>query len=237
MSKTVVIVGATGAIGQATAQLCAADGYALHLVGRDEVALADMASTHNATYAVADVMDEDALKAAVAEGGDDVCGLVYAVGSIDLKPAKRASRAEAVDVFTRNTLGALSSVQAVLDPLKANKGAVVMFSSVAVGRGFANHALIGMAKGAVEGLTTSLAAEFAPHIRVNCVAPSLTDSKMAAGLLANDKVRDALGAAHPLGRLGTAEDSAKAVHFLLTAPWVTGQVIHVDGGRSAVEKS
>jgi NAD(P)-dependent dehydrogenase (short-subunit alcohol dehydrogenase family) len=236
MTGTIVIVGATGAIGSATARLCRQQGHAVHLVGRNPEQLAALAAELEATHAVADVMDEDALRTAVAAGGEGVSGLVYAVGSIDLKPARRATRAEAVDVFTRNALGALTAVQAVLEPLKANRGGVVLFSTVAVGRGFANHSLIAMAKGAVEGLVTSLAAELAPQVRVNAVAPSLTESKIASGLLANEKIREALAAAHPLGRIGTPQDSAAAALYLLGAGWVTGQVLHVDGGRSTVEK-
>ena len=122
----------------------------------------------------------------------------------------------------------------LLDSLKKNRGSIVLFSTVAAQRGFTNHAIIASTKAAVEGLTVSLAAEFAPNIRVNCIAPSLTNSKIAEPMLKNKALADGIAKAHPLKRLGEGKDSASLAKFLITddSSWVTGQIIAVDGGRS-----
>jgi len=112
----------------------------------------------------------------------------------------------------------------------------VLFSSVAVQQGFSNHAIISSAKGAVEGLTRALAAEMAPKVRVNAVAPSISHSAMAMPMLGKEAMAQALAKSHPLGRVGNADDSAALASFLLSddASWITGQIIGVDGGRHAV---
>ena len=122
----------------------------------------------------------------------------------------------------------------IQDDLKKDHGSIVLFSSVAAQKGFTNHAIIASAKAAVEGLTVTLAAEFAPSIRVNCIAPSLTDSKISQSMLKSEVVAEALAKAHPLKRLGEGKDSASLAGFLLGegSSWVTGQIIGVDGGRS-----
>ena len=122
------------------------------------------------------------------------------------------------------------------DNLKKNKGSIVLFSTVAVQRGFSNHSIIASVKGAIEGLTVSLAAEFAPNIKVNCIAPSLTNSKIAEPILKNKIVAEGIAKAHPMKRIGEGKDSAAMAKFLLTEEnsWITGQIIGVDGGRSTL---
>jgi NAD(P)-dependent dehydrogenase (short-subunit alcohol dehydrogenase family) len=126
--------------------------------------------------------------------------------------------------------------QAAQDALTAGRGSVVLFSSIAARAGFTNHAAIAAAKGAVEGLTVALAAELAPAIRINCIAPSLTRSNMAAPLLANAQMADAIAKQHPIPRLGEGDDAAALADFLLSdqAGWITGQIMAVDGGRSTL---
>ena len=133
-----------------------------------------------------------------------------------------------------NLYSAVEVIKGYQESLKKNKGSIVLFSTVAAQKGFTNHAIIASAKAAVEGLTVSLAAEFAPNIRVNCIAPSLTKSKIAEPMLKNTTIAEGIAKAHPLKRLGEGKDSASLAKFLISedSSWVTGQIIAVDGGRS-----
>ena len=237
MAGRVVVIGATGAIGAATARRVAASGAALHLVARDGQRAAALAAELGATHAVADVLDDDALGAAVRAAGPEIAGLAFCVGSIALLPLRRAGVEDFMLAFRLNAVAAARAVAAAADGLRACPGAgVVLFSSVAVRAGFANHAVISAAKGAVEGLTVALAAELAPAVRVNCIAPSLTRSGIAQPLLGNEAVAKALAAQHPIPRLGEGDDAGSLAAFLLSdgAGWITGQVFAVDGGRSTV---
>ena len=237
MAEPVVIVGATGAIGGAIARRLAAAGQALHLVGRDPARLAALAGELGASHASADVLDGAALAAAVQQAGPRIAGLAYCVGSIVMKPLKRATEADFVDAFRLNAVGAALAVAAAGEALHAVPGsAVVLFSTVAARAGFASHSVIAAAKGAVEALAVSLAAELAPNTRVNCIAPSLTRSGIAEPMTRNETMARAIAAQHPLPRLGEPEDAGALAAFLLSADagWITGQVIACDGGRSTV---
>lgn len=164
-------------------------------------------------------------------------GLIYCPGSINLKPFHRLNAEDFMADMQVNFLGAVRLIQAALPALKKSSGAsVVLFSTVAVGLGMPFHASIAAAKGAVEGLTRSLAAELAPAIRVNCIAPSLTNTPLAEKLLSTPERAEAGAKRHPLQRVGTAAEIAGMACFLLSAEaaWMTGQVIHLDGGMSAV---
>ncbi len=232
----VIIVGATGGVGSALARQLAAEGCPLHLIARSQDRLVPLAAELGASYRAADVLDEAALATAVraADQGQGVAGLAYCVGSIVLKPLAKTDSADYLQAFRLHAVGAALAVQAAAPALAAAEGAVVLFSTVALAQGFANHAVIGAAKGAVEGLVLSLAAELAPHIRVNAVAPSLTRTQMAEPLTRSEAMAKAIAQMHPLPRLGEASDAAAAAAFLLSkkASWITGQVLAVDGGRS-----
>lgn len=238
MAGKVVIFGGSGGIGAETARRLAGRGYGLHLVGRNETALAAVAAETGASHALADVTDPAAVAAAVAAAGESIAGLVYAVGTITLKPLSRLGAAEMERDFRINALGAALAVQAALPALKAHGAgaSVVLFSTVAVAQGFPSHASVALAKGAVEGLTRALAAELAPAVRVNAIAPSLTRTALAKSFTDNPQMAAAIAGMHPLQRLGTPEDAAALATFLISeeAGWITGQVIGVDGGRATL---
>jgi NAD(P)-dependent dehydrogenase (short-subunit alcohol dehydrogenase family) len=191
-----------------------------------------------ASYTLGDVKDGSLFSRAVKDAGEPLDGLVYAVGTINLRSLQRLTEADFINDFQVNALGAALAIQAALPALKkcAGTASVVLFSSVAVIQGFTFHASIGMAKGAVNGLTLSLAAELAPKVRVNAIAPSLTRTALASGILANEQAAAALAGLHPMERLGTPEDIASLCAFLISpeANWITGQILSVDGGRSTL---
>lgn len=235
-SERVVVYGAVGGVGEALARRLRARGAELHLVGRRAEALSELATELGATFTVADVLDDSSFDRVSAEAGE-VTGLVYAVGSIKLGSLARVSWPDAETDFRLNAWGALRAVQVALPALKrAEAASVLLFSSVAVQQGFPNHASIAMAKGAVEGLTRQLAAELAPRVRVNCIAPSLLRTPLASSLTSSEPMAAAIAAMHPLGRLGEADDAAALGAFLLgrEAGWLTGQVVGLDGGRSTL---
>lgn len=167
-----------------------------------------------------------------------VDGLVYCLGSVNLKPFARLTATDFSNDLHINAIAAAFVMQKVLSNLKSSSQAsVVFFSTIAVQVGMPFHASIAMAKGAVEGLTKSLAAEFAPNIRVNCVAPSITETALTEKLINTLEKKESAGNRHPLKRIGTVEDIANSVMFLISpqSSWITGQVIHVDGGLSTLK--
>jgi NAD(P)-dependent dehydrogenase (short-subunit alcohol dehydrogenase family) len=163
--------------------------------------------------------------------------LVYCPGTIALKPFNRFSPTDFQTDYQLQVLGAIQSIQTALPALKkSEQAAIVLFSTVAVQQGLPFHSLVSASKGAIEGLTRSLAAELAPKIRVNAIAPSLTNTPLAENLLNSDAKREANAARHPLKRIGEASDIAHMAAFLLSdnASWVSGQILHVDGGISSL---
>ncbi len=169
---------------------------------------------------------------------DEIHGFVYCPGAITLKPFKRLTEKAVIEDFKLQVVGAMNAIQAILPNLTAAKSAsIVLFSTVAVQQGFNFHAQVAMSKGAIEGLTRSLAAEFAPGIRVNCIAPSLTDTPLSERLLNSEEKRKANAERHPMKAIGSPEDSAELAIFLLgeKSKWMTGQIIHMDGGMSSIK--
>ena len=234
MSGKFLIFGATGSIGSSLAKQLKNAGISnVHLIARNENEVKDISTNLGFNYSVADVL-KDGFVEKSKKDIDEVCGIAYCVGSIDLKPLRMATEQDFNKCMKLNLYSAVDAIKGFQESLKKNKGSVVLFSTVAAQRGFTNHSIIASAKAAVEGLTVSLAAEFAPNIRVNCVAPSLTNSKIAQPMLKNKALAEGIAKAHPLKRLGEGKDSAALAKFLLTedSSWVTGQIIAVDGGRS-----
>jgi NAD(P)-dependent dehydrogenase (short-subunit alcohol dehydrogenase family) len=233
MSEKYLIFGATGSVGSSLAEQLKNSGNDIHLVARNENEVKAIAEKLGCSYTVADVL-EDGFIEKVKSDINDIKGIAYCVGSIDLKPLRMVTEADMNKCMKLNLYSAIEAIKGFQESLKKNKGSVVLFSTVAAQRGFTNHTIIASAKAAVEGLTVTLAAEFAPNIRVNCIAPSLSKSKIAEPMLKNPAIAEGIAKAHPLKRLGEGKDSAALAKFLITeeSSWVTGQVIAVDGGRS-----
>jgi len=169
---------------------------------------------------------------------DTLDGLVYCPGSINLRPFERIKPSDFLADFNLQVTGAIKIIQMALPRLKKSESAsIVLFSTVAVQTGFSFHTQVSASKGAIEGLTRALAAEFAPKIRVNCIAPSLTDTPLAASMLNTEQKRETNALRHPLKKTGTPGNIADMAEFLLSekSSWISGQVFHVDGGMSSLK--
>ncbi len=228
---TFLVVGGSSGIGlQVTNQLAAA-GHTVHATYNTHA----IENAGNIHYHNINVLDEninlDFLPASIE-------GIVYCPGAISLRPFNRIPADDFIKDYTLQVVGAVKIIQAALLKLKESKnGSIVLFSTVAVQLGLNFHSLVASSKGAIEGLTKALAAELAPTIRVNCIAPSLTNTPLAASLLNSDQKMDSNAQRHPLKRVGTPMDIANAVEFLLTdkSSWVTGQILSIDGGMSTIK--
>lgn len=164
---------------------------------------------------------------------DSIDGLVYCPGSINLKPFERIKETEFIDDYKLQVLGAIKIIQYIIPKLKkGNYPSIVLFSTVAVQTGFKFHSIVSLSKGAIEGLTKSLAAEYAPKIRVNCIAPSLTDTPLASGFINTEEKLIQNSERHPMKSIGAAEDIASLAAFLLSekSKFITGRIFHIDGG-------
>ena len=227
MSRTFLLIGGNSGIGAATARLLASQGDSLIAAARTPGTLAETGVP---------VQPFDVVQPGPLDLPSVLDGLVYFPGTITLKPFHRLTSEDFLRDFQINCLGAVAAIQAALPSLKAAPAAsIVLFSTVAVAQGMPFHASISAAKGAVEGMARALAAELAPKIRVNVIAPSLTDTPLAGTLLGSEAKREASAKRHPLQQVGDPEDVAKLVAFLLSdaAKFMTGQILRPDGGLSS----
>ena len=237
MKKKYLIFGATGSIGSSLANQMYEEKKDCHLIGRNKEEMEKLANKLSYSFSVCDVLRIDFTKKLLEELVDvEVLGIAYCVGSIDIKPFKLTKSSDFVCSYVLNLVAVTEIIRNFENNLKRNNASVVLFSTVAAKKGFVNHSIISSAKSGVEGLTVALAAEFAPNIRVNCIAPSLTKSKMAKNVIKNTEIEDSIAKLHPLKRIGEGADAANLAHFLLSknSSWITGQIIGVDGGRAAI---
>ena len=232
-----LIFGATGSVGSNLAMQLSEANKEIHLIGRNEAELEKLSAELGCDYTVLDILSDDIYESLKNKFDDiDLAGIAYCIGSIDLKPLAKTNEEDFQKCLKLNFFPVVEVIKFFKDNLKKNKGSIVLFSTVAAQRGFTNHSIIASVKGAIEGLTVSLAAEFAPDIKVNCIAPSLTNSKIAEPILRSKIVAEGIAKAHPMKRIGEGKDTAAMAKFLLTeeSSWITGQIIGVDGGRSTL---
>lgn len=232
--KNILVVGGTSGIGLQTAKVLQEKGANVITASRKA---SEESEGLNLQHVPLDVLQFEA-EPLLAALPNELHGLVYCPGSIKLKPFERLKTEDFRNDLELNVLGAVQVLQACMPLLKKTEGAsIVLISTVAAQLGMPFHTSIATAKAAVQGLTVSLAAEYASaRIRVNAIAPSLTDTPLAKALLSSAEKADAAGKRHPLGRVGTPQDMAQAALYLLSddSGWMTGQILHLDGGMSTL---
>ena len=226
-----LVVGASSGIGQAITNQLVADGHHVYATFQKN----QFDSSSNITAFHINVLDEHLDFSALPATLD---GLVYCPGAINLRPFARITPNDFMQDFNLQVGGAIKVIQAALPALKnSGNASIILFSTVAVQLGLNFHTQVSVSKGAIEGLTKSLSAELAPTIRVNCIAPSLTNTPLAAALLNTEQKVEANALRHPLKRVGKVSDISEMACFLLSdkTSWVTGQIMHVDGGMSTIK--
>ena len=225
MKKNILIIGGSSGIGRALVDLLV-PVHNVYVAARSDESLNNTAVNYLAFDALSDALDVSALP-------EQLDGYVYCPGSINLRPFRGLKPETFQQDYDINVVGAVKSLQTVLPLLqKSDVASLVFFSTVAVQTGMPFHASVAAAKGAIEGLTRSLAAEYAPKFRVNCIAPSLTQTPLADKFLNNEAKLEKAQARHPLQQVGSAKNIAQMAAFLLgeESQWMTGQILHVDGG-------
>jgi 3-oxoacyl-[acyl-carrier protein] reductase len=226
--KTILLIGASSAVAKEVAKQLKTEGHTIISISRSKP------QAPFDVYHQYDISSDDPMPIV------DSCidGLVYFPGTINLKPFQSLKAPNFLEDFQINVLGAIKSIQSYSKNLALSESAsIILYSTVAVQMGMSFHASVAASKGAIEGLTRSLAAEFAPKIRVNCIAPSLTNTPMASRLLSSPEKIEASALRHPLKEIGDPKDLANMTVFLLsdTSKWMTGQIIHLDGGMSSIK--
>jgi NAD(P)-dependent dehydrogenase (short-subunit alcohol dehydrogenase family) len=229
MSSPILVIGGNSGIGLASVKHLLKENRSLVAAARHTDPLEELGISTLPFDAEAPALDASQLP-------EQLSGLVYFPGTISLKPFHRIKAEDFFKDLQINLLGAVQAIQAALPALKQGApSSIVLFSTVAVTQGMPFHASIAASKGAVEGMARSLAAELAPNIRVNLIAPSLTDTPLAESLLNSDAKREASAKRHPLQQVGDPDDIAQLVSFLLSdaSKFITGQTLRPDGGLSS----
>jgi NAD(P)-dependent dehydrogenase (short-subunit alcohol dehydrogenase family) len=227
--KNYLIVGGSSGIGLHLAKTLALAGNKVQVLSRN---WREAEMPQNITFSSIDITEEVVQFPEITEPID---GLIYCPGSINLRPFRALKQADFMNDLQINYLGAVKTIQKYLPQLQQSTApSIVLFSTVAVQKGMPFHASIAGAKGAIEGLTKSLAAEFAPKIRVNAIAPSLTETPLAEKLLNSETKMASAAERHPLKKIGSVQDMSEAALYLLNATWVSGQILAVDGGMSSI---
>ncbi len=229
--KNYLIIGGSSGIGKSLTNILAKEGTVYSTYNNTDIQ-SDNASV---SYHKLDITKDEIVLDNLPE---KIHGLAYCPGSINLKPFKRIKPSQFIDDFELQVTGAIKIIQKVLPNLIATKNSsILLFSTVAVQQGFNYHSMVAVSKGAIEGLTRSLAAEFAPMIRVNAIAPSITDTPLASRLLGSDERKESNAQRHPLKSIGNPDNIGELGAFLLTdkSSWITGQIIHADGGMSSIK--
>jgi NAD(P)-dependent dehydrogenase (short-subunit alcohol dehydrogenase family) len=227
-----LIIGGSSGIGSSLVAQLVGEGHQVFATYNTHPVVS---SFPNLSYYSLNVLDETLDLSFLPEKLD---GIAFCPGAIQLKPFARIQAADFIADYQLQVVGAIKVIQGALPALKnAEQASIVLFSTVAVQLGLNFHSLVSASKGAIEGLTKSLAAELAPKIRVNAIAPSLTNTPLAAGLLNSDQKMEANAERHPLKRVGKPEDVSAMAAFLLSpkTSWITGQIISVDGGMGALK--
>ena len=227
--KNILLIGGSYGIGLAIAKELQFENN-IYIASRSNENLADVKATHIAFDATTDTIDTSQLPTVID-------GLVYCPGSINLRPFKGLKPEAFESDLQINFISLVKVIQSVLPNLLASEQAsIVAFSSVAATMGMPFHTSVAASKGAIEGFAKALAAEYAPKIRVNVIAPSLTDTPLADKFLNNETKQEKSAERHPLKRFGKPEDSAQMATFLLSdkSSWISGQIFHVDGGMSTL---
>lgn len=230
MNRNILLIGGSHGIGLSIAQQLAKDDN-VFVASRTKEELGVLNVTHVPFDATTDELDIDSFP-------DELHGFAYCPGSITLKPFKMMSLETFKEDMQLNFFSLVRSVKTIL-PKMADGASMVFFSTVAVRTGMPFHTSVAAAKGAIEGFAKAMAAEYAPKLRVNVVAPSLVDTPLAGRLLNTDTKREMMAERHPLKRIGTATDIANIAIFLLSddSSWMTGQIVGVDGGMGSLNVS
>lgn len=229
-NKKILIIGGSSGIGLALTRLLSSTN-SVFVASRMATALSSLSITHIPFNASMEELPTESLP-------EYLDGFVYCPGSINLRPFKGLTNQTFEDDFNINVMGAIKSLKTVLDRLQSSSQAsVVFFSTVAVQTGMPFHSSVAASKGAIEGLTRALAAEFAPKIRVNAIAPSLVNTPLAEKFLNNESKIEKAGERHPLKRVGNSEEVAQLTAFLLSeaSSWITGSIIKIDGGIGSLK--